>query len=120
MLAFGLSRRRQIGKLRGTDATGVDMRSISMRSRVLFFVHALVVVFCLIVGMSETYRCLTWAQLLMPIVPPAGLASMVLPLVILAVGRSEGIPPVRLALAVLLSMAMTTASFLALLPLVSA
>ena len=89
-----------------------------MKARVLFYVQAIILVVLIMTGMSERYPWLTWAQALIPLAAPMGLANMVLPVVIFDLARSEQISPVRLILAILLSVAMTVGSFFALLPLV--
>jgi hypothetical protein len=91
---------------------------VGKKSRVLFFVHASILALCVIAGMSETYPRLAWGQWLIPVVPLLGFSSTVLPLLIFVVGRKEGISPVPLGFAVLLSMTMTVAMVFALLPLV--
>lgn len=94
-------------------------RRISKRLRVLFFLHAFVLVVCLVAGMSEVYPYLAWGQFLMPVAALLSPANIALPIVIFVRGRAEEVPTAALVFAVFLSVLMTIASFFAMLPLVS-
>jgi hypothetical protein len=88
-----------------------------MSSRNVFYVHAVVVVMCLIVGMSESYSWLAWAQVLIPLVTPLLLGNIAIPFVILVLAVRERRTPGKIAAAVTLSAILTIASFYAILPL---
>ena len=84
-------------------------RRISKRLRVLFFLHAFVLVVCLVAGMSEVYPYLAWGQFLMPVAALLSPANIALPIVIFVRGRAEEVPTAALVFAVFLSVLMTIA-----------
>ena len=88
-----------------------------MSSRNVFYVHAFVVVMSLVIGMSESYSWLAWAQALIPLVLPLLLANVVAPFVILKLAIEERRTPRQIAAAVTLSVALAVAWFYAILPL---
>lgn len=98
-------------------------RRAGKKSRIVFFAQVFGLVLCIITGMSESYSWLTWVQWLIPVFVPAVLVMVMVspafPLAILWVGLSEKVESEALTFAVLLSVAMTVASYFAILPLVS-
>jgi hypothetical protein len=88
-----------------------------MSSRKVFYVQVFAVVMCLIVGMSESCSLLRWAKGLIPLVNFLPLANIAIPFVILRLAERERRPRWQIAGAFILSLAMTVASFCAILPL---
>ena len=88
-----------------------------MSSRSAFYVHATVVVLCLVVGMSESYSWLAWAKVFIPLVTPMMAVNLVLPFVILVLAIREHRSQEGIAAVVALSAALSVAWFFAILPL---
>jgi len=89
-----------------------------MSSRQAFYLHVFVLLVAILMGMSERYPSLAWAQLLAILVIPSIPANIALPVVILVLATKERRSPGRIAAAVALSVVLSIAWFFALLPLV--
>lgn len=88
-----------------------------MSSRIAFYAHVLLVVIGMVMGMSETYRWLAWAQVLGFVSLPMMLGNLAMPLVILALAKREQRSPGTIAAATILSAILTVTWFFAIFPL---
>ena len=87
------------------------------RSRRAFFLQACSTIGCIVVGMSESYDWLAWAQPAIPVVYLLLPASVAFPAAVLAMSVRDRMTPGRTAVGVMLSVALSVASFLAIVPL---
>jgi hypothetical protein len=99
----------RLGGLRGIEVT--------MSSREAFYVHVGVSLSFILMGMSESYSCLAWAQLLIFMALPLALATIALPVVILVLSVRERQSFEAILFAVALSVILTGVSFCAIWPL---
>jgi hypothetical protein len=88
-----------------------------MSARKAYYIHVLVFVMLIVAGMSETYHWLNWTQPLIALVSPLLLVSIVMPIEIVRLATKEQQFGFKVSAAALLSIAMTIASFLAIIPL---
>ncbi len=90
-----------------------------MTSRCVFYGHVLLVGVSIVLGMSESYPWLAWAEDVAPAVALLLPVNFAFPFVILVLAKREHRTPERTLAAVMLSVALTIAWFFAILPLVT-
>lgn len=88
-------------------------------SRVAFLGQVCWTVACVVIGMSESYHWLSWAKVLIPalnlLLVPAAIAF---PVVVCVLSVRNGISSERTTFAVMLSVLLSVASFIAIIPLI--
>jgi hypothetical protein len=88
-------------------------------SRTFLQIQMVSVVFCIIIGMSETYAALAWAKDLIPLILPLLIVNLAAPWTILFYAVWEKRPPAVIFGATTLSVVLTLGAFFAMMPLIS-